>query len=243
MMNRSLGKIFIIALLPVLLLAKVSVSVDKPVVYEGDSVVFTITAEIPSYEVKVDGKTEKTKPLTVKTVKPTKDPNAAVVLDLRLEKREAYVGEAIRFDIVFKRRLNARVDQIQIEEPKFEDFWIKKIDGIKQGSEGEYVTQTYSYLLFAQKSGKLTIPALTAEVGQTVRRNSKRGMNDAFFNSFFSTRMQVSKIFSNEAVLDVKPLPGGLELFGDFNIKVSVDKQEVHANKPVNLTVSIDGVG
>ncbi|OQX59047.1 MAG: hypothetical protein B5M52_04210, partial [Helicobacteraceae bacterium 4484_230] len=35
----------------------------------------------------------------------------------------------------------------------------------------------------------------------------------------------------------------GLELFGDFNIKVSVDKQEVHANKPVNLTVSIDGVG
>ncbi len=292
-MNSSLGKIIFLLVIPFLLMAKVSVSVDKPVVYFGDDVVFTITAEgeditfpqitmigttavkgtsssssvrivngnysktvsqsytlspkgplnIPSYEVKVDGKTEKTDPLSVKTVKPSKNPDAAVVLDLKLEKKEAYIGEAIRFDLVFKQRPNVRIDQLQIEEPKFEDFWIKKIEGVKKGSEGEYITQTYSYLLFPQKSGKLSIPAVTAEVGQAVRQRSRGGMNDPFFSSFFGSRMQVSKVFSNEAVLDVKPLPGNLELYGNFNIKTSVDKEKIHTNKPVNLNISIDGVG
>ena len=292
-MNSNPGKIFLFLIIPFWLMAKVSVSVNKPVVYIGDKVTFTITAEgkeaefpdismidgtsvlgtssstdiriingdysksisksytlapkktlhIPAYDVTVDGKIEQTKPLKVKTEKPSKNPDAAVVLDLRLEKKEAYVGEAVRFDLVFKQRNNVRIDQLEIEEPKFEDFWIKKIDGVKQASEREYITQTYSYLLFAQKSGKLTIPAVTAEVGQRMRQRSRGGTNDPFFNSFFSTRMQVSKIFSNDTVLEVKALPDNLELFGNFNIKTSVDKQEVKANKPVNLTVSIDGVG
>jgi hypothetical protein len=292
-MNSSPGKIFLLLIIPIWLMAKVSVSVDKPVVYIGDKVTFTITAEgkdaefpdismidgtsvlstssssdiriingnysksisksyllapkktlhIPAYDVTVDGKIEKTEALEVKTVKPSKNPDAAVVLDLKLEKKEAYVGEAVRFDLVFKQRYNVHIDQLQIEEPKFEDFWIKKIDGVRQGNEGEYITQTYSYLLFAQKSGTLTIPAVSAEVGQAVRQRSRGGMNDPFFNSFFSTRMQVSKVFSNDAVLDVKALPGNLELFGNFSIKAGVDKYEVNANKPVNLTISIDGVG
>ena len=45
MMNSSLGKIFLFLVIPLLLMAKVSVSVNKPVVYIGDKVTFTITAE------------------------------------------------------------------------------------------------------------------------------------------------------------------------------------------------------
>jgi hypothetical protein len=50
-------------------------------------------------------------------------------------------------------------------------------------------------------------------------------------------------MFSNEENLTVTALPDGLELYGDFNINVGVDKRSVAANKPLNLTVSIDGVG
>jgi len=38
-------------------------------------------------------------------------------------------------------------------------------------------------------------------------------------------------------------LPDRLELYGDFNIKSEVGKTEVAANKPLNLTVSIVGIG
>jgi len=41
----------------------------------------------------------------------------------------------------------------------------------------------------------------------------------------------------------VEALPNGLELYGDFNINTKVDKTTVAANKPLNFTVSIDGIG
>lgn len=196
--------------------------------------------QIPSYKVLVDGGVELTKPVDVKIVKPSQDKSAPIVLDMHLSKEKAHIGEAVRFDLVLKKKPDVRVDKLEIEEPKFEDFWVRKIDGARQGVEGEYSTETYSYLLFPQKSGTLQIPAVMAKVGRYVQ--SRRGL-DPFFDNAFGRNLHVSRVFSNEKNLTVAPLPDGLELYGDFNINVSVDKKAVAANKPLNLTVSIDGVG
>jgi len=196
--------------------------------------------QIPSYKVLVDGGVELTKPVEVKVVKPSQDKSAPIVLDMHLSKERAHVGEAVRFDLVLKKKPGVRVDKLEIEEPKFEDFWVKKIEGARQGAEGEYSTETYSYLLFPQKSGTLQIPAVLAKVGRYVQ--SRRGL-DPFFDNAFGRNLHVSRVFSNEENLTVAPLPDGLELYGDFNINVGVDKRSVAANKPLNLTVSIDGVG
>lgn len=196
--------------------------------------------QIPSYKVLVDGGVELTKPVEVKVVKPSQDKRAPIVLDMHLAKERAHVGEGVRFDLVLKKKPDARVDKLEIEEPKFEDFWVKKIDGVRQGAEGEYATETYSYLLFPQKSGTLQIPAVVAKVGKYAQ--SRRGL-DPFFDNAFGRNLHVSSVISNEENLTVESLPDGLELYGDFNINVSVDKRAVAANKPLNLTVSIDGVG
>lgn len=196
--------------------------------------------QIPSYKVLVDGGVELTKPVTVKIVEPSQDKNAPIVLDMRLSKVHAHVGEAVRFDLVLKQKPNVSIYKFNIEEPVFEDFWVKKIDGDKQGSEGEYTTTTYSYLLFPQKSGTLTIPAVTANIAQLVQPSTRN--RDPFFDRF-TQNVRNSKIFSNAASLEVQALPDNLELYGDFNLKVNVDKTTVAANKPVNLTISIDGVG
>ena len=66
--------------------------------------------------------------------------------------------------------------------------------------------------------------------------------DDPFFNSFISS-VEWKKIFSNEEKLHVDPLPDNLEVYGDFTIKADVDKKEVMANKPVNLTITIEGEG
>ena len=197
--------------------------------------------EIPSYKVLVDGGVEMTQPVPVKIVKPSQDKSAPVVLDIKLSKTKVHVGEMVRFDLVFKKKPNVPVYKLDIEEPKFEDFWVKKLDGVKEGVDGEYTTQTYSYLLFAQKSGTLKIPAVTANVGQ-LSRQQRQGM-DPFFNSAFGQQVRYTKVFSNPLSLEVEALPNNLELYGDFDIKAAVDKTTVLANKPVNLTVSVDGIG
>jgi len=60
--------------------------------------------DIPSYKVLVNGGVEMTKPITIKIVEPSQDKGAPVVLDIRLSKESAHVGELVRFDLVFKQK-------------------------------------------------------------------------------------------------------------------------------------------
>ncbi len=197
--------------------------------------------DIPRYKVLVNGGVEMTKPLVVKVAKPSQDKSAPVVLDIRLSKEHVHVGEMVRFDLVFKQKPNVPIYKLDIEEPKFEDFWVKKMPDVKEGIEGDYATKTYSYLLFAQKSGTLTIPSITANVGQ-LDQQRRRGL-DPFFNNVFGQELRYTKVFSNAVTLTVDALPDDLELYGDFTIEAKVDKTTVAANKPLNLTVSVAGTG
>jgi hypothetical protein len=206
---------------------------------------FTPTRDviIPSYELTVDGKRELTKAIPVRVMSPS--PAAAgsdYLLEVTLDKDEAYVGESVRLDITFKRRLDTHADRVQISEPRLEGFWAKKAPDRRQGDEGEYLTETHTYILFPQKAGDLHIPAVEAAVGTIKRSRSNSFFNDPFFDRF-TDQIQWKKLFSDEVTLHVKPLPQGLELYGAFSISSEVDKDSVQANKPVNLTVTVTGEG
>ncbi len=205
----------------------------------------TKSINIPPFEVVVDGKKLKTNPLNIKVTKPSAMPkDAPVQLEMRLEKKEAYVGEPVRLDLIFKQHPQTRFDKVELSQPELKGFWVKKLPDAIQSTEDGYITQTYSYILFAQQEGKFNIPAIFARVG-TIKRG--RRFNDPFFDdpffSSFSSQMQWQKIFSNESKLIVKPLPESLEVYGDFTINAHVDKIKVNANKPVNFTIIIKGEG
>ena len=300
-MKQNLGKIIILLLLTINLIAGVKISVNPPAVYKGESVVFTITADgedvvfpeidevkgyaiegtsssqsttvlngavtraisksyqfspkksltIPSFEVKVDGKVYKTKRKKLSVVKPTANKNGEeFILEAKVDKKTAHVGEAINLTLIFKQRLDAKAVNLEISEPKLENFWIKKVDGVDREDGGGYIVQKLHYILFPQKAGKYTLPQITANVGKAVKRGQRRGggmfgepfFDDPFFSAF-SNQLKMLKIYSNEISLDIKPLADNLELFGDFKIEATVDKKEVKANKPANLTITVKGVG
>jgi hypothetical protein len=211
--------------------------------------VFTPTADvtIPSVAVTVDGKTEHTLPIRVKVLDPKAAPaGAPIQLDMRLSKTQAYVGEPVELDLVFKYKPGTRIDDIRISEPKFEHFWIKRINTQPERSADEegYITQTYRYLLFAQQPGDLNIPAIFAQVGTKVKRQIQSPFNDPFFdNSIFGSQMQYKKIYSNPAALHALALPDGLDVYGTFTMDSDVDKTTVEANRPVNLHIHIEGNG
>ncbi len=200
---------------------------------------------ISSFTVKVDGKEYRTEELKLKVLKPTASKNGSkFIVRLALDKNESYVGEPVNLAISFKSRIDAHADQIQLGEPKLENFWVKKKDKVDKSREKNYIVQTINYLIFPQKSGEYNIPATETLVGRVEHRRQQMGgfFDDPFFNSM-TQQLNWQKVYSNSLKLNVKPLPNGLELYGDYRIESKVDTQKVSANKPVNLTLLVKGEG
>ena len=204
---------------------------------------------IPSVTVTIDGQDFSTKPLTLQVSTPkAAGKNAPVQLEMRLAKKEVYVGEPVRLDLIFKRAPDTDFAKVEIAQPQLNTFWAKQLPQSAPSTDNGYITQTYSYLLFPQEEGNYTIPATFAKLAQAQqgRRHSMFNdpfFNDPFFSSAFGRQLQWKKLFSNEAKLTVKALPNHLDIYGDFHIRADVDKQTTAANKPVNLTITIEGEG
>ena len=199
---------------------------------------------IPSFSIKVDGKEYKTAPIAIKILNPSSAKALRdASLELKADKKISYVGEPINLDLILKIKANANIAQAQIEQPKFDNLWVKQVGDAKKYQEGDYVIQKYHFLAFPQQSGIIEIGPIIADIAKV-----KKDAYDPFFGSgmsisLFGEDLKWSKIRSNKLTLKVKELPNNLELFGDFNIKASVDKTKVKAGKAVNLTITVDGVG
>jgi hypothetical protein len=59
----------------------------------------------------------------------------------------------------------------------------------------------------------------------------------------FGTALKWYTVRSDALKLDVKPLPSGVDLVGDYKISAKVDTKVTEANKPVNYILTIKGRG
>jgi len=199
---------------------------------------------IPSYEVEVDGQKYKTKTLNVTVAKPTASKSGdEFSISMNMDKNDVYVGEPIKLDVNFKYKLSSKADKIMISPLKIDNFWIKGDKKPVKTMQNDTVVQTYHYVIFPQKSGDFTIKPTQVNIGLFNRRNMGGNLfQDPFIDALDQT-LEWKKYISNKLFVHVKPLPNNLEVYGKFNIKASVDKTTVKANKPVNLTIKIKGIG
>lgn len=195
---------------------------------------------VPSFAIEVDGATESTQKFTIVVNEPQESKvGDEFLVEMKLDKSELMVGESAVLSVVFKQRATSRVDDVRLEEPKLENFWVESLGQGQRQIDGEYITMSMNYLIFPQKSGELSIEPIRAAVGVAKERDM-----DPFFGSFFGLRdMNYEQIHSNSLNISVKPLPYNLKVYGDFSIKASVDKNSTKAGEPINLTITIDGVG
>ena len=101
--------------------------------------------------------------------------------------------------------------------------------------ENSFVVQELNFLISPQKAGQLRIDPIKIEA-KVIDEN-------AFTYSLFSQAAKLEKIYSNSLNLDVKPLPKGINLVGDFSIKTSVSKDEINEGDSLSFKVEIDGTG
>ena len=194
---------------------------------------------IPSYDIEIEGKVYKTDPIKIAIVQsnaPVGQNSAPFSLQMRANKSRVMVGESLMVTVYFSLKNGVRLSQeIQYTQPTFPGFIVT--EGGEQNAyiKGDYQVQEVRYILTAQQEGNFTATPAYARVGMA--DGSRR---DIFGMTFGTTWKQAA---SNTLEIEVLPQPKESDLVGDFTVDTTIDAQEVKANKPVNLTVKIEGKG
>ncbi|MEA3513517.1 MAG: BatD family protein [Campylobacterota bacterium] len=193
---------------------------------------------IPPIEVKIDGKIYKTKQQNIKKLKVNKTNSPYYDLTISIDKTDVYLAQELRFKLKFKYRKDLQIVDLNFEKPIFENFWVKELQtNQKQKQVGDYVEQDINYVLFPQKSGELKIEPLRIDV--VVLDN--RAQNPYSF--FAQQNTKTIPVYSNEINLNVKELPKGVDLIGDFKISATIDKNSVNQGDGVSYKLEIKGFG
>ena len=194
---------------------------------------------IPSFKVTIDGKSYETKAIELKVVKatvPQANGKDKFALLMRANKKSVMVGEPLMVTVYFSLQHGVRLsDNPQYNKPEFKGFFVKDVEDQKTYNEGNRQVTELRYILTPKSEGNFTLEPATAKIGLADR--NRRDM----FGRFFGTSWV--PIASNTLNITVEPKPNDSDLVGVFGIKNSIDSQSVKANKPVNLTVTIDGEG
>ena len=191
---------------------------------------------IKPISVKIDGKDLKTQPINIKVTKtPQQSKNSKFILTLSTNKKEVLVGEPFEVTFRFKQAMNSGAVELRYNEPKFEGFWVKSKTKPRVTHEQNYSITTITYTLTPQRVGVLDInPAKIA----VARRVSSRGNFGVFMQ-----QVKWKSFYSNTLHVDVKPLPSGVDLVGDFKIFTKYKKTNISQNEAFNVEVVVKGNG
>ena len=194
---------------------------------------------IPSYEVEIDGRRYKTKPIKLKMKdNTTSNQNKSDIFSLKLisHTKSVAVGEAFLVTV----RLSLQDDfliskKLQYHRPKFSGFFVEQIDKGKSYDDGSHQITELRYILTPHSEGNFTLGPAYAKVG--LQDRSKKVMSNV------DKSRKIFQRASNTLALEVLPQTIQSDLVGDFSLESKIDRQNVPAGKPVTLKVTFDGEG
>ncbi|MDQ7043470.1 MAG: BatD family protein [Sulfurimonas sp.] len=189
---------------------------------------------VESVSVQIDGETQHSNSVELTVLPRTQNKNADFILEFESSAKELYVGEPFSLTLLLKQKRGVQVVDSKFIAPEFKGFWIKSESEPQRTQDGEYVTTKLVYELAPQREGNLSIEAAELKVAHRV---------SASRFTMMSPQVRWRTYYSNEVSINVKGLPSGVSIIGDFSIRASVDKKEVNPNEAVNLKLEIVGKG
>ena len=193
---------------------------------------------IPSFDVTIDNKIEKTDKKRIKMLEVTKTKSELYDLTIDINKKNVYVGESVEFTLKFRYKKDLEIVSLDYTKPTFDGFWVKEPKQQKKPTndlQNGYIEQDVKYILFPQKAGDIELGALKIGV-TTLKGGSSRGY-------FLSSPTQTVPVYSNKVHLKVEALPKGVNLVGDFQISSSINKNRVKQGEAVSYKLEIKGRG
>lgn len=191
--------------------------------------------KIESFEVEVDGKKERTKEIEISVKAPSQTKDANFMLLLQSDKKELYVGEVFELTLLFKQKNGSDAIDSKFTPPSMDGFWVREESKPQKYQEDGYTVTKVVYMLLPQRVGM-------QKIGRAKIQIASRDTKIDSWGGWIPT-IKWKNHFSNELDLNVKPLPTGVALVGDFTITLSLDKVEVNANEPLDATVEVEGTG
>ena len=193
---------------------------------------------IPSYTVRIGGDNYKTKPIAIKVVKsyaPKLQKNEKFSFSLKSQKQTVSVGESFVMTVYLSFSKNLQGVQLaDYVAPSSPNFFIKEVEGQKKYEHDGNIIVEMRYIVTPKKEGNFSIEGASVKLGQ-----ADWSRQDIFGRP--ATRWQ--EIVTNNLKIEVKAVDTDADLIGDFHIEAKLDKQSVEVNKPVNLTINIQGKG
>lgn len=186
--------------------------------------------------VRAEGKTYKTKPVTIKAIKESGTNNGGgsrrdgsgaqtpvatlaeedVLIVASVDKTNVYKGQPVL--VTYKLYTRVAMNAEGQKMPSFAGFWTQRLNvDSNRWLREEYNGKLYDacpiaeYLLFPQQSGKITIEPMEMSVVARLQVKSPRRGHDPFADFFDVPQIQEVRrvVRSRELSLDVKPLPEG----------------------------------
>ena len=232
------------------------------------------TYTIPAASVEVDHEKIFSNTLTIKVLPPDKEAeadnrnsndggssrsqasgsrisNKDLFITTTASKTKVFEQEAIL--LTYKAYTNVDLRQLIGKMSDQQGFYIQEVELPQQSWSLEhykgrnYNTAVYrQYVLFPQKTGKITIPEVTFDAVVAQRVEISGDPFDAFFNGGGYTQVQ-KKIVAPKVVLDVQSLPAKPENYsggvGSFKMSASISGTDVKANDAVTIKLTISGTG
>jgi len=212
-----------------------------------------INAESVTIEVVKGSPQQQQRAATNKTTTGTGISDDNLFMDVKVSKRKVYQGEQLSavFTIYF------RVDIVGNEVsklPSFNGFWTQDVEMPQQAKIYQTTINGVRYqaadlkktILFPQRSGTLEVDPMAFKCVVRTRQRHSHGI----FNGFFGGHKDVEHLVKSKTVkIKVLPLPtaGKPASFkgavGKFDLKTTVDKEQLKANDAVNLVAKVSGKG
>ena len=194
---------------------------------------------IPSYEVEIDGRLYKTKPIKLKmkdTTTSNKNKSDLFSLKLKSHTKSAAIGEAFLVTVSLSLQHDFIISKkLQYHRPKFDGFFVEQIDKGKSYDDGSHQITELRYILTPHSEGNYTLGPAYAKIG--LQDRSKKVLANV------DKSRKIFQRASNTLELEVLPQTVESDLVGSFTLKSQLNTQKVAAGKPVKLSIKLEGEG
>ena len=163
-----------------------------------------------------------------------------VAYSFHLSTTTPYRQEAVFLDVNISQLDHSKVMLFNFTLKNSKDYSFYQI-GLEEREKYHDLRHEYSYLIYPKKSGRVKIEfdmvkSLTDDDKVTYSISGDR-------DSVKRLEKEDIVVSLKPILLDVKDLPKGVELVGDFKLTYSLDRQKTEAFDPINFKVKLKGRG
>ena len=160
---------------------------------------------------------------------------------LQISNRHPVVKEAVIFTLELNQTEAGKVMRFSFELPKSDRYRTEFLEAQESKDDKNRIHAVIKYAIFPLQPGHLKIP-LSVTLQQASSEELKKfvtGSADELM--YLQTTNQTAQLPS--VILDVTPLPKGIQIVGDYRLDFEIDSNRTVANHQIDATYTLKGRG